>query len=417
MTTSLLSPQSSALSPRRILVVAQSGGPSPVVNASLAGAVAQARKHDAFSAVYGLVHGVEGVLREDLLDLSDVSDEALFELARTPGAALGSTRRAIVEADFARWRDVFRAHDVGYFAYIGGNGSMWVCHRLAALDPDLRVMGIPKTVDNDLAATDHAPGYGSAARFLALAVRDTGRDVEAMRSFEDVVILEAMGRNTGWLAAGSALLKERPDDAPHLVYVPEVPFDEAAFLDDVTRIHDRLGYVFVVVAEGIRDAAGVQIGERGAPLDLLGRVVPSLASGASTILADVVRQRLGLRARVLRPGLIGRALASCVSLTDRREAWEVGAAAVARLAAGESGQMVTLERTSDDPYTVRLGGAPLLDVAGHEKPLPRDYMDESGTMVTSAFLRYGLPLIEGDTLALGRLDAPRVGKRLGNVDL
>ena len=397
---------------RNVLVIAQSGGPSPVVNASLAGAVAEARKHETFSAVYGLVHGVEGVLREELLHLSDVSDDALRELARTPGAALGSTRRAIVEDDFARWREVFRAHDVGSFAYIGGNGSMWVCHRLAALDSDLRVMGIPKTVDNDLAATDHAPGYGSAGRFLALAVRDTGRDVEAMRTFEDVVLLEALGRNTGWLAAASALLKDHPDAAPHLVYVPEVPFDEAQFLNDVKRIHDRLGYVFVVVAEGIRDATGVQVGQRGAPVDLLGRVVPSLAAGAATILGDRVRETFGLRARVLRPGLIGRALAVCVSPTDRREAWDVGAEAVRRLAGGESGQMVTLERTSDDPYTVALGGAPLLAVAGHEKPLPRAFMDETGTMVSDAFRRYALPLIEGDTLALGRLDAPRVAKRL-----
>jgi 6-phosphofructokinase 1 len=401
---------------RKVLVVAQSGGPSAVVNASLAGAVAEARRLGAFGAVYGLVHGVEGALGETLVDLTQVSDATLQELAHTPGAALGSTRRAIVEADFARWRAVFRAHEVGFFAYIGGNGSMWVCQRLAALDPDLRVMGIPKTVDNDLTQTDHTPGYGSAARFLALAVRDTGRDVEAMRSFEDVVLVEALGRNTGWLAAAAALLKDAPDDAPHLVYVPEVPFDEAAFLDDVRRIHARLGIVFVVVAEGVRDAAGVQIGQRGAPTDALGRVVPSLAQGAATILGDLVRERLGLRARVLRPGLIGRALTACVSPTDRREAWAVGAAAVARLAAGEHGQMVTLERTSDAPYAVRLGGVPLLDVAGVEKPLPRAYMDERGTMISEAFRQYARPLIEADTLALGRLDAPLVSRRLMDHD-
>lgn len=397
---------------RNVLAVAQSGGPSPVVNASLAGVLAEARKHACFSAVYGLAHGVEGVLAENLLDLTHITGDALGELARMPGAALGSTRRRIVEADFARWRDVFRAHNVGYFAYIGGNGSMYVCHRLAALDPDLRVIGIPKTIDNDLALTDHAPGYGSAARFLALAVRDTGRDVEAMRTFEEVVILEAMGRHTGWLAASAALLKDTPDAAPHLVYVPEVPFSEAAFLVDVAAVHARLGYAFVVVAEGVRDENGVMYGERGAPTDHLGRVVPSLAAGAGTVLADLVRERLGLKARVLRPGLIGRALTSCVCDSDRAEAWQVGEAAVARLAAGESGHMVTLERVGDDPYAVKLGSAPLLDVAGHEKPLPRDYMDAVGTMVSDAFRRYAAPLIDADSLALGRLDALPVPRKL-----
>jgi 6-phosphofructokinase 1 len=398
---------------QRVLVIAQSGGPSAVINASLAGAVAEAQKHACFSAVYGLVHGVEGVLNENLLDLTHLSVEALDGLARTPGAALGSTRHKIVEADYARWRDVFAAHDVGYFAYIGGNGSMWVCHRLASLDPDLRVMGIPKTVDNDLAATDHAPGYGSAARFLAQAVRDTGRDVEAMRTFEDVVLVEAMGRNSGWLAAASALLKDGPDAAPHLVYVPEIPFDEAAFLEDVARVHARLRHVFVVVAEGIHDADGVIIGQRNAPVDTLGRALPSLANGPAATLADTIRERLGLRARVLRPGLIGRAMTSCVSSVDQDEAWQVGAAAVARLAAGDSGQMVTLERTSDSPYSASLGAVPLLDVAGHEKPLPRHFMDAAGNGVSAAFRRYALPLLGADDLTLPRLHVPLVARRMG----
>lgn len=397
---------------RNVLVLAQSGGPSPVVNASLAGALSEARKQGVFHAVYGLAHGVEGVLREDLVDLTHLDAAALDELARTPGAALGSSRYKIAEADYTRWRDVFRAHDVGYFAYIGGNGSMYVCHRLASLDPDLRVIGVPKTVDNDLALTDHAPGYGSAARFLALAVRDTGRDIEAMQTFEDVVIIEAMGRHTGWLAAGAALLKQAPDDAPHLVYVPEVPFSEDSFLDDVTRVHDRLGYVFVVVAEGITGADGRLVGQRGAPTDALGRVVPSLATGAGTALGDLIRDRLGLKARVLRPGLIGRALTSCVCDVDRQEAWQVGAAAVERLAHGESGHMVTLDRTSETPYAVTLGSAPLLDVAGHEKPLPRAFMDDAGTMVSDAFRRYAEPLIGASSLALGRIHPPRVPKRL-----
>lgn len=400
---------------RGALIVAQSGGPSPVLNASLAGALAEARKHDCFSAVYGLVRGIEGALNEELLDLSDVPDGALDALVQTPGAALGSGRFKIGEGDFERVLRVFRAHDARYFAYIGGNGSMYVCDRLAALDPDLRVMGIPKTIDNDLAGTDHAPGYGSAARFMALATRDAGLDLEAMATFDDIILLESMGRNSGWLAAASALLKTQADEAPHLVYVPEIPFDEARFLDDIRRVHDRLGYAFVVVGEGVRDAAGNFVGhdERKTARDVLGRVLHSFSAGAGTYLGDLVRERLQLKARVLRPSTIGRSLSACISDVDQREAWGAGAEAVRRLAAGDSGQMITLERDpTRDAYAVRFGGAALADVASHEKLLPRDFMDDSGTMPSQRFYDYALPLIGTLPPPPARLAVRRVARRL-----
>jgi 6-phosphofructokinase len=400
------------------LVVGQSGGPTPVINGSLAGVIGQAQQHDCFVGIRGLVHGIEGALRERLLDLGGQTPENLDLLSRTPGSALGSCRYKLSDADYERILEVFRAHDVRHFVYIGGNDSMDTCHRIWALAGkkgyDMQVIGVPKTIDNDLAFTDHSPGYGSAARFLALAARDTGRDLEAMATFDDVAILEAMGRNAGWLTAASALGKAADDEAPHLVYVPEVAFDQERFLDDVARIHGRLGRVFVVVSEGIRDAEGHFVGQqaqRGSGSDAFGHVVHALSTGVAAYLTGLVRERLGLQARFLRPGLIGRALSACVARTDRVEALAVGRQAVTHLAAGESGHMVTLERLSDDPYRWRTGLAPLVDVANAEHLLPREYVDEAGTMVTEAFWRYALPLIDGPLPPLARLAGRWIGNR------
>jgi 6-phosphofructokinase 1 len=400
---------------RGLLVVGQSGGPTPVINASLAGIIGEAQQHACFTGVYGLVHGIEGALREQLLDLGGETAENLDLLSRTPASALGSCRHKLSDADYARILEVFRAHDVRHFVYIGGNDSMDTCHRIWALTAneghEMQIMGVPKTIDNDLAYTDHSPGFGSAARFLALAARDTGRDLEAMATFDDVTILEAMGRNAGWLAAASVLGKTSEDEAPHLVYVPEVAFDEARFLDDVARVHRRLGRVFVVVSEGIRDAEGQFVGQnaqRGGGSDAFGHVVHSLSTGVAAYLSDLVRERLGLQARFLRPGLIGRALSACVAGTDRLEALAVGQQAAAHLAAGKSGHMVTLERLSDEPYRWRTGLAPLAEVANAEHLLPRRYLNEAGNMVTEAFWRYALPLIDGPLPPLARLGGKRV---------
>ncbi len=391
------------------LVIGQSGGPTPVMNATLVGIIREARRSGAFDAIYGLAHGLEGALSGTFHDLTHLDDAALAGLAQTPGAALGGTRCRLADDQYPRVLDFFRAHRVAAFAYIGGNGSMWVCARLAQLaEPAaLRVIGVPKTVDNDLAGTDHAPGYGSAARFMALAARDCGRDLEAMTTFDDVVLLEAMGRDTGWLAAAAGLAQDDPDDAPHLIYVPELPFDEGRFLDDVARVHRRLGRVFVVVGEGLRDAGGRFIGLHAADgdsADTLGRVVYALATGPAAYLARLVRERLGLQSRFLRPGLIGRALSACVSAVDRAEAERVGAAAARLLADGQTGLMATLNRVSDAPYVCETGAVPLEQAAQGERFLPREYLDADGTMITPAFRRYAAPLV-GDLPRLARLPA------------
>jgi 6-phosphofructokinase len=400
---------------RGVLLVGQSGGPTPVINASLAGVIREAQKHDCFTGLYGLVHGIEGALKEELLDLTGETAQSLDLLSRTPASALGSCRHRLSDDDYGRILNLFGAHNVRHFVYIGGNDSMDTCHRILELAEvtgyELQVMGVPKTIDNDLVRTDHCPGYGSAARFLALATRDTGRDLEAMATFDDVTILEAMGRNAGWLTAASVLGKGTEEEAPHLVYVPEVAFDEGHFLDEVTRIQGRLGRVFVVVSEGIRDAGGHFIGQHtltGGGNDAFGHVVHALTTGVAAYLCDLVRERLGLQARFLRPGLIGRALSSCAAETDRQEALEVGQQAVAHLATGHSGSMVALVRVSDDPYHCNTGLAPLADVANAEKLLPPEFVNDAGNMVTGAFWTYALPLIDGPLPSLARLQGTRV---------
>jgi 6-phosphofructokinase 1 len=400
------------------LVVGQSGGPTPVINASLAGVIREAEKHPGITGIYGLVHGIEGALGEELMDLGQESAETVGLLAKTPASALGSCRHKLSDDEYGRILEVFRAHDVRHFVYIGGNDSMDTCHRISELAAqtgyEMQVMGVPKTVDNDLAMTDHCPGYGSAGRFNALVTRDTGRDLEAMATFDDVTVLESMGRNAGWLTAASALGKTDADEAPHLVYVPEIPFDEYTFLRDVADVHKRLGRVFVVVSEGIRYAAGGFVGQhrmKDGSSDAFGHVLVTLTTGVAAYLSDLVREKLELQSRFLRPVLIGRAMTACVSEVDRAEALAAGREAVVKLAAGESGYMVTLDRVSGEPYRCETGVTPLASVANAEHLLPREYMNEGGNMVTEAFTKYAMPLVDGPLPPLARLKGARVPKR------
>lgn len=404
------------------LVVGQSGGPTAVINASLAGILQESSQHAQLSGIYGLVHGIEGALNEELINLSQESQETVRRLAYTPASILGSCRHKLSDADYERILAVFRAHNVRYFVYIGGNDSMDTCLRISALAAstgyELHVMGVPKTIDNDLVLTDHTPGYGSAAKFVALAARDAGRDLESMAQFDDVTILETMGRNAGWLTAASVLGKEEENEAPHLVYVPEIPFDEACFLEDVARVHSRLGRVFVAACEGLRDASGQFIGQRileSGNTDAFGHTLVALTAGVASYLTDLVREELQLQARFLRPALIGRVMSACVSETDRREALEVGRQAVAHLAAGQSDFMVTLERHSEQPYSFGTGLAPLSEVANKEKLLPRDFLNEEGNMISQAFKDYALLLIDGPLPPLARLSGVRVPKKLSPI--
>jgi ATP-dependent phosphofructokinase / diphosphate-dependent phosphofructokinase len=389
---------------KAVLAIAQSGGPTTVINASLAAIIREAQKHSQFSDIYGLVHGIEGGLKEEFLNLTATSK--LQELAETPASALGSSRYKVRDEDYEQLIKIFRAHEIRYFAQIGGNGSMYVSHRLSQIaqqmNYELNVIGVPKTMDNDIFGTDFCPGYGSAARFFALATRDLGRDLEAMETYEDVIILETAGRDAGWIPAATALLKESEDEAPHLICFPEIAFDETVFLSDVQRIHQQLGRVFVVVGEGIHRANGELVAQSGMQTDSVGRNVYALSAGAGMALAQLIQQRLSLQVRVIRPGLIARSLTACVSEPDRASANMVGKEAVKQFLLGMSDCMIGLQEFGANAVS-------LSEISGKTRLFPETYMDKTGKMISPAFADYARPLI-GKVESIFRLQAASVNK-------
>lgn len=394
------------------LLVGQSGGPTPVINATLVGVVREAARQGDVGRVLGLRHGIEGALAEELVDLGGQDAPTLARVAATPAAALGSCRHKLLEEEYGRILEVLRAHDVRYLLLIGGNDSMDTSLRVAGLAKregyEMAVVGVPKTIDNDLPETDHCPGYGSAARFLALSTIGAGLDLKAMSTFDDVSILEAMGRHTGWLAAASVLGRRSPGGAPHIVCVPERPFDEASFLERVLEVHRDHGHVFCVVAEGLCDARGefVGAGSHEARTDAFGHRLVTLTAGVAHHLAGRIADALGLQARYSRPGTLQRSWMEA-SRTDREEAAMVGAAAVRAAVGGRSETMIALERLSEAPYRCGVGEVPLSRVANQERPLPDAWIAEDGMMVTDAFADYAMPLI-GDPLPdyAGLLESP-----------
>lgn len=383
------------------LVVAQSGGPTAVINASLAGVVAGGmRCPDSITGIYGALHGIEGVLNEELIDFAGESIQTLDLLRATPSSALGSCRHKLTGDEYGRILDVFRAHDIRYFCYIGGNDSMDTAYRVQRLAGEqgyeLRSMGVPKTVDNDLAFTDHCPGYGSVARWMAIATRDIGLDTEAIGVVDRVKVLECMGRNAGWITAATALARDHADAAPHLIYLPERPVDTARLLDDVQGVVDRLGYCVVAICEGAKGADGKVLAESSAALDV-DAFGHAQRGGVGDYLCKVIGSRLHLKARFDKPGTIQRVAGLQASPVDRNEAFVAGEMAVQQAVAGVSGKMVTLERASDKPYRCETGLADLDSVANAEKLMPDDFIAPAGNDVTTRFLEYARPLI-GDEL-------------------
>jgi 6-phosphofructokinase 1 len=288
---------------------------------------------------------------------------------------------------------------VRYFFYIGGNDSMDTADKINRLAGEvgyeLRVMGVPKTIDNDLVATDHCPGYGSVAKYLATAVMETGRDNEAMCTFDAVTILEAMGRNSGWIAAATGLARRRENEAPHLIYVPEIPFHVERFLTDVREVHRRLGWVVIVVSEGLVDDKGEYVAAQTGLFarDAFGH--PQLG-GVAELLQRLIEQEIGIKARYNKLGTCQRNAIHFASRTDSEEAYRCGQEAVRHAVAGTSGFMITLVREGDRPYRCGTGLAPLAQVANGTKQLPRDYLDFAGTQITEAMRRYAGPLVVGE---------------------
>ena len=406
------------------VLVGQSGGPTAVINASVAGVVAEALNHSCIEEIYGSLNGVLGILNEDLIDLASESQQTIRGLRSTPGAALGTCRYKLKkQADFERVLEVFKAHNIRYFFYAGGNDSQDTADKISKLAQqqgyELRVIGIPKTVDNDLVSTDHCPGYGSVIKYISTTVREIAADNEAMGQGDLVSIVEVMGRNAGWIAAGAALAKRRdhPHDPPHLIYLPEVAFSTEKFVADVQRVLKREKYCLIVVGEGLVDADGNYVSAAEAT-DAFGH---AQLGGAGDYLRSLVEQNLpGVKARTAKFGIAQRAAAHAGSKTDADEAFLAGQAAVKAAINGETDKMVTLVRGDGDHYTCETGLAPLSDIANGVKKLPREWINEDGVSMNFQFLRYAQPLIQGETPVaydnglpvLAKLEKVRVDKTL-----
>ncbi len=388
-------------------LVAQSGGPTAVINSSACGVVQEAFKHaDAITGVYGAHNGILGVLDEDLFDIGKESERTIESLRTTPAAALGSCRYKLKDlakdrADYERILEVFRAHNIRYFFYIGGNDSMdttgKVCRLAAEEKFEMIAMGIPKTVDNDLVETDHCPGYGSVAKYMATATMEAGRDTEALYTTDTCTILEAMGRNAGWIAAAAGVARQAEQDAPHLVYVPELAFSADKFVADVKEVVNRLGRCVIVAAEGLTDEKGNYIAADAGAFgkDLFGH---KQLGGVADGLKALVEKEVGVKCRYNKLGTCQRSAMHFASKTDADEAYMVGAAAVRHGVTGTSGKMTSLVRqgTGPDDYVCTTGLADLQAVANGQKTVPRDFINAAGNHITDAMRDYVVPLMRGE---------------------
>jgi len=381
-------------------IVAQSGGPTAVINASACGVIQEAMKHPEIEGIYAAHNGILGVLNEKIFDLRKEDPADIEALKVTPSSALGSCRHKVkTEEDLKRILDVFIKYNIRYFFYIGGNDSQDTAdkvNKLAAKQAyELRAIGVPKTIDNDLAFTDHCPGYGSVIKYLATMTMEAGRDTEALYTSDTVNVIEAMGRNAGWIAAGTVLAKRDEKDAPHIILLPEITFHEENFKAKVDYFLSKLGYCVIVVSEGTKRADGTYIAEEKGEFakDAFGH---TQLGGAANYIKEFVERHLKVKARFNIPSTIQRNGLHCASLTDSNEAYMVGQKAVQLAIEGISGKMVSLERTSDDPYKCETGIADLADVANGEKFLPKEWITNDGFFVTDELTKYARPLIQGE---------------------
>ncbi len=392
-------------------IIAQSGGPTAVINASVCGVIQEAMKHAEIEEIYGAINGILGVLHREIIDLRKESPRTIEGLKSTPSSALGSCRYKLKDEDYEAVMEAFKKYNIRYFFYAGGNDSMDTANRVNKLASEkgyeLRVIGVPKTVDNDLPVTDHCPGYGSVIRHNAIAIRDAGRDTEAIGTTDKVKIFETMGRDTGWIAAGSALAREREDDAPHLIYLPERAVNIDKFLHDVQKVYDRLGYALIAVSEGLvgEDGEPLSASATGVDLDAFGHKQYGDVGG---YLAEVVKNRLKLKARWEKPGTIQRVAMDRASRVDIEEAYLVGKTAVQKALEDKSGFMVTLVREKCQEYRISMGLVELEKVANKRKPVPAQFINEEGNDVTEAFLSYARPLIGGPLHPYVRLKKVRI---------
>jgi len=385
-------------------IVAQSGGPTAAINSSACGVIQTAIKSDRIGRVIGATNGILGVLKEDLFDISAEKPDTIEALKRTPAAAVGSCRYKLKSldesrADYERIVEVFKAHDIHYFFYCGGNDSMDTADKVNKLAADtgyeLVCMGVPKTIDNDLACTDHCPGYGSVAKYVATCAMSAGKDTEALYTTDTCTILEVMGRNAGWIAAATGLARRVAEDSPHLIYMPEAAFSFEKLVADVKEVYAEFGRVFIVAGEGLKDADGNYVtADSGAfGRDSFGH---AQLGGVAEMLKAVIEKEVGIKARFNKLGTNQRCAMHFASLTDVNEAYMCGQAAIENAIKGVNGKMVTLVRGDGGAYECTTGLANLSDVANGEKKVPAEYINDTGNGVTAAMLDYVRPLVQGE---------------------
>ena len=382
---------------------AQSGGVTAVINTSACAVIETARKYKKkISNVYAGHNGIIGALTEDMIDTNRESAATIRALRHTPGGAFGSARyklKGIEEnrAEYERLIEVFKAHNIGYFFYNGGNDSMDTAHKVSLISKrlgfEVTCLGIPKTVDNDLPVTDNCPGFGSVAKYVAVSTQEAALDVLSMaKTSTKVFILEVMGRHAGWIAAAGGLAGTKPGDAPHIILFPEIPFGKRAFLKRVRESVQNYDYCVIVVSEGARYASGKFLAEAGTT-DAFGH---SQLGGVAPFVANMVRDNLGYKYHYAIADYLQRSARHIASATDVKQAYAVGEAAVKMAIAGETAVMPVIKRISDSPYRWKIEMAPLSRIANQEKMLPRRYISADGFSITAAARRYLQPLIQGE---------------------
>lgn len=384
-------------------MVAQSGGPTVAINASLAGVIDGVMRSGKYATCYGSINGILGILNENYLNLTEMIDdeEKLERLKVTPAMYLGSCRHKLPnykddDSPYVFIFNQFAKLNIKAFFYIGGNDSMDTVLKLsdyaAKINSDIRIIGIPKTIDNDLCVIDHTPGFGSAAKYIASTMLEVAHDT-FIYAVKSVTIVEIMGRDAGWLTASSALARNEYNTAPHLIYLPEVAFDKEQFLNDIREKLKTLNNVIVAVSEGIRDENGDYITASKAVADQFGH---QQLSGAGKALEFLVKENIGVKVRSVEVNVLQRCAAHMASATDLNESFTLGNKAVSLAEEGITASMVTLERVSNTPYEVRYGHASIAGIANEAKSIPREWINETGNDITPALYEYLKPLIQGE---------------------
>ena len=382
---------------------AQSGGVTAVINASACGVIEAARAHkDKIGKVYAGRNGIIGALTEDMIDTSRESAKQISALMHTPGGAFGSARFKLKGFDesrteYERLIEVFKAHNIGYFFYNGGGDSADTCYKVSQISKKMgfpvQAIHVPKTVDNDLPITDTCPGFGSVAKYIAVSTSEAAMDIASMaRTSTKVFVLEVMGRHAGWIAAAGGLAGATPDDAPHIILLPEVPFNQHKFLQRVKQSVEKNEYCVIVVSEGARYKDGRFLADAGTT-DAFGH---KQLGGAAQIIAQLVRDKLGYKYHYAVADYLQRSARHIASATDLTQAYAVGKAAVEMALAGENAVMPAIIRTADKPYKWRIEAAPLARVANKEKMMPKKFISSDGFGITAACRRYLEPLIKGE---------------------